>query len=76
MQAGTTGMNTIRIYNPIKQALEKDQDARFIRYWIPEIAHLPNEIIADPRLHPRGLEYPKAIVDVEEANRQARVILW
>jgi deoxyribodipyrimidine photo-lyase len=69
-------MNTIRIYNPIKQALEKDQDGRFIRYWIPEIAHLDIKILADPKLHPQDLDYPKPIIDIESANRQARETLW
>lgn len=41
MQAGVTGINTLRIYNPIKQGLEKDKDAEFIHTWLPELAHIP-----------------------------------
>lgn len=40
MQAGVTGINTLRIYNPVKQGLEKDKDAAFIHTWIPELAHI------------------------------------
>jgi deoxyribodipyrimidine photo-lyase len=31
MQSGTTGINTPRIYNPVKQSLEQDPDGAFIR---------------------------------------------
>ena len=34
MQAGTTGINTIRIYNPIKQSKEKDKNGNFIKKWV------------------------------------------
>ncbi|WP_223428382.1 FAD-binding domain-containing protein [Tateyamaria pelophila] len=29
MQSGTTGMNTVRIYNPVKQGRDQDPDGRF-----------------------------------------------
>ena len=34
MQSGTTGINSIRIYNPIKQGIDQDPDGTFIRQWI------------------------------------------
>jgi deoxyribodipyrimidine photo-lyase len=36
MQAGTTGINTLRIYSPAKQQLDHDPDELFIRRWLPE----------------------------------------
>ncbi len=37
MQSGTTGINTLRIYSPAKQALEHDPEGSFVRRWVPEL---------------------------------------
>ena len=37
MQSGTSGINTVRIYNPIKQGLDHDPEGTFIRQWLPEL---------------------------------------
>ena len=36
MQSGTTGINTLRIYSPTKQALDHDPQGQYIRRWVPE----------------------------------------
>ena len=36
MQSGTTGINTLRIYSPAKQAREHDPDGSYVRRWVPE----------------------------------------
>ncbi len=86
MQAGVTGVNTIRIYNPVKQSLEKDQDASFIREWVPELAVLPPNHIHEPwKLTPLeatlygyvpGVTYPERIVNLEDSQRRARDLLY
>ena len=86
MQASVTGINTIRMYNPVKQGLDNDPNATFIAQWCPELATLPVELRHQPwQAKPMdamflgfevGRDYPKPIVDLEEAGKWARDILW
>jgi deoxyribodipyrimidine photo-lyase len=61
MQSGTTHGSPPRIYNPIKQSLEKDPEGEFIRRWVPELKHLDGSAIHLPADHSRK-GYPAAIV--------------
>ena len=45
MQSGTTGINAIRIYNPIKQGIDHDPEGVFIRRWIPELKDMDQAFI-------------------------------
>lgn len=72
MQSGTTGINTIRIYNPIKQGFDQDSEGEFIKTWIPELQrmhplfiHTPWEFVFD-----KG-GYPMPIVDEVAARKRA-----
>jgi deoxyribodipyrimidine photo-lyase len=48
MQAGTTGINTMRVYNVTKQGEDQDPDGAFIRKYVFELKHVPNEYIHEP----------------------------
>jgi len=82
MQSGTTGINTLRIYNPLKQSLDQDPRGLFIRTWVPELAAVPDAWIHAPWQMPEaeqrrcgvriGRHYPAPLVDHEAAARLAR----
>ncbi len=86
MQAGETGINNLRIYNPIKNGEDHDPDAIFIKKWVPELAHLPVPFIHNPGLMTTldqqfnnfriGTDYPKPIVDIQKNRKKASAILF
>ena len=86
MQSGTTGINTIRIYNPIKQSIDQDPNGEFIKKWVPELANVPNELIHEPwkltYMEQKfinttiGKDYPNPIVDNSKSSKIARDKIW
>ena len=82
MQAGTTGINIPRIYNPTLQAQKLDPQGSFIRRWLPELRCVGNTWIHQPWLMPDrqqrqsgvtlGQHYPEPLVDFTQASRQAK----
>ena len=86
MQSGTTGINTIRIYSPIKNSEEHDSEGLFIKKWLPELAEIPSELMHQPwKLNAIeqqfysceiGVDYPFPIVDIEETRKYASDIVW
>lgn len=82
MQSGTTGINTLRMYSPTKQALDQDPQGLFIRRWVPELARVPLPYLAQPWKMEEsvqrmagctmGVDYPCPIVDEKQALKAAK----
>lgn len=82
MQAGTTGINTTRVYNPIKQARDHDPTGTFVRRWLPYMRAVPDAWLFEPWRMPKdvqdriglhvGTDVPHPLVDLAEATQQAK----
>jgi deoxyribodipyrimidine photo-lyase len=85
MQSGTTGINTTRVYNPIKQAQDHDPQGIFVRRWLPHMRRVPDTWLFEPWLMPPevqrhcgllvGVDIPQPLVDLAEATRIAKAAL-
>ncbi|MGB5418582.1 deoxyribodipyrimidine photo-lyase/cryptochrome family protein [Algibacter sp.] len=86
MQAGETGVNMLRIYNPIKNSLEYDPEATFIKKWVPELRALDTPFAHQPYFMTEmeqqfynfklGIDYPNPIVDLDKSRKKAGESLW
>lgn len=86
MQAGTTGINTTRVYNPIKQAHDQDPQGHFVRHWLPALRKVPNEWLFEPWRMPLklqqkcgvivGEDIAEPLVELESATRLAKARVY
>lgn len=86
MQSGVTGINAIRIYNPIKQQSDHDPDGKFVKRWCPELKNVPLEYLQYPHLMSEkrqkiseciiGKDYPEPVVDLKISSLKARKYIF
>jgi hypothetical protein len=82
MQAGTTGINAMRVYNVTKQGKDQDPQGIFIKRYIPELKDIPLKYVHEPWKMPVELQndiqvvigsrYPAPIVQEQESAKLAK----
>lgn len=77
---GTDAAPYFRIFNPTTQGKKFDPEGKYIRRWLPELAHVPDKFIHEPHLMDTavqqqahciiGKDYPAPIVDHKLARER------
>jgi deoxyribodipyrimidine photo-lyase len=80
---GTDAAPYFRIFNPTLQGVKFDPSGAFIRRWLPELVHVPDEFIHEPWKMPLavqrqagcllGEDYPHPIIDHTWARQRLLV---
>ncbi len=70
-----------RIFNPSRQQERFDPEGRYVRFYVPELAQVPDRYLAEPWTMPKvvqddvgcqiGRDYPRPIVDHRRAREEA-----
>ncbi len=78
---GTDAAPYFRLFNPVAQAQKSDPQGEFVRRWLPELRHVPQEYLHTPwKMPPEvqrraacriGKEYPPPLVDHAQARLRA-----
>ena len=88
MQSGVMGINSIRIYSPLKQSEDQKGALRFVRHYVPELESVSDEFVLNPSSTPPmlqlmnefqlGRDYPYPIVDPQASYDLAkkRIFEW
>ena len=80
MQSGTTGINTTRVYNPIKQAQDHDPHGQFVKRWLPRMRDVPQAWLFQPWLIRQDalmsgetdFDIVEPLVDLATATRESK----
>ena len=73
MQSGVTGINLPRIYSVVKQSLDQDPNASWIKEQIPDLKNIDKAKIHSAEL---GELYKEKIVDIKSSAKKARELIW
>jgi len=71
MQAGTTGINTTRVYNPVKQAQDHDPHGHFVRRWLPALRRVPDAWLFEPWRMPPSVQAACGVTVCADAPARA-----
>jgi deoxyribodipyrimidine photo-lyase len=76
MQSGTTGINTLRIYSPAKQARDHDPLGLYVRQWLPEFGTpaYPSPIVDERSAVAAAKDKLYGLRETHEAHAEAAAI--
>lgn len=71
---GTDAAPYFRIFNPWTQQKDHDKECEYIKKWVPELKHVPNDDIhlwfkKYKEYHAKGVDYPSPIVNHDDARK-------
>ena len=69
--SGADAAPFFRIFNPVLQGGKFDADGVYVRRWVPELAHLPDDHLHAPWLAGGVAGYPAPIVDLAFGRKRA-----
>ncbi len=70
---GTDAVPYFRIFNPVSQSQKFDPHGKYLRKWLPELAHLDDKMIHEPYANNniQAVDYPAAMVDLKASRAHA-----
>ncbi|PQO22392.1 deoxyribodipyrimidine photolyase, partial [Rhodobacteraceae bacterium WD3A24] len=80
IRSGTTGIDALRLYDPVRQGRDHDPGGAFTRRWVPELGEVPDGFLQEPWKWPGarrllGRAYPEPVIGPAAAERAARAAL-
>jgi len=78
MQAGTTGINAMRVYNVTKQGIDQDPRGLFIRKYVPELRNVASDHIHEPCKMSLAMQKKVSVFigDVKKVPRDTEGAQW
>lgn len=68
---GTDAQPYFRVFHPVSQSKKHDPDGHYIRFWVPELRHVPDRFIHQPwKMDTPPADYPPPMVDHSQARRR------
>jgi deoxyribodipyrimidine photo-lyase len=69
--SGADAAPYFRIFNPVTQGIKFDPNGAYIRKYLPEIRHLPDEFLFKPWTFLEKVNYPRPMVELDNSRKRS-----